>query len=124
MCGGRLEFVPCSRVGHLFRNRRPYGDAGKGDTMARNSVRLVKVWLDEYQKHFYDIRKDLSNVIVNVTDRITLRQQLRCKTFKWYLNEVYPELEIPNVRPGVQTFRRNQIEYHMLEEGKVSNYYL
>ncbi|XP_057293760.1 polypeptide N-acetylgalactosaminyltransferase 11-like isoform X3 [Hydractinia symbiolongicarpus] len=121
MCGGRLEFVPCSRVGHLFRNRRPYGDAGKGDTMARNSVRLVKVWLDEYQKYFYDIRKDLSNVIVNVTERITLRQQLRCKTFKWYLNEVYPELEIPNVRPGVQTFRRNQIEYHMLKEGKIQN---
>lgn len=46
MCGGELEIVPCSRVGHIFRKRRPYGSPQ--DTMAKNSVRTARVWLDQY----------------------------------------------------------------------------
>ena len=47
-CGGRLEIVPCSRVGHIFRNRRPYGSPSGEDTMTKNSMRVAKVWMDEY----------------------------------------------------------------------------
>ncbi|KFP83732.1 GLT11 acetylgalactosaminyltransferase, partial [Horornis vulcanius] len=44
MCGGRLLIIPCSRVGHIFRKRRPYGSPGGQDTMAHNSLRLAHVW--------------------------------------------------------------------------------
>lgn len=46
MCGGRLEIIPCSRVGHIFRKRRPYGLGV--DSLGRNAARAANVWLDEY----------------------------------------------------------------------------
>lgn len=49
MCGGKLFIIPCSRVGHIFRKRRPYGSPEGRDTMTHNSLRLAHVWLDEYK---------------------------------------------------------------------------
>lgn len=46
MCGGRLEIIPCSRVGHIFRQRRPYGFGI--DSMGQNAARTANIWLDEY----------------------------------------------------------------------------
>lgn len=49
MCGGELKLIPCSRVGHIFRHRRPYGDPHGQDTMTYNSLRVAHVWMDEYK---------------------------------------------------------------------------
>ncbi len=46
-----MDILPCSRVGHIFRKRRPYGniESHQGtDTLSWNSLRVAKVWMDEY----------------------------------------------------------------------------
>lgn len=49
VCGGKVKIAPCSRVGHVFRMRRPYSGKPGIDTNAYNSLRTSKVWLDEWE---------------------------------------------------------------------------
>jgi len=95
MCGGTLEIVPCSHVGHIFRKRSPYKWRSGVNVLRRNSIRLAEVWLDDYKKYYYDrIGHDLGD-FGDITSRVKLRNDLKCKSFQWYLDEIYPELFIP-----------------------------
>lgn len=49
MCGGQIEIAVCSRVGHIFRKTRPYSAPNGEDTMTKNTLRMVKVWLGDSQ---------------------------------------------------------------------------
>ncbi|NWH42260.1 GALT5 acetylgalactosaminyltransferase, partial [Chloropsis hardwickii] len=97
MCGGEIEIVPCSRVGHIFRNDNPYSfPKDRVRTVERNLARVAEVWLDEYKELFYGHAYHLHLNAVDVGDlsqQIRLREKLRCKSFRWYLENVYPDLE-------------------------------
>jgi polypeptide N-acetylgalactosaminyltransferase len=100
MCGGSIEFIPCSHVGHIFRAGHPYnmtGPGGNKDVHGTNSKRLAEVWMDEYKRLYYLHRQDLRNKNVgNLTERHNLRKKLKCKSFKWYLDNVIPYKFIPD----------------------------
>lgn len=43
-CGGKMEFHPCSHVGHIFRSSHPYHvPEGFSESFFRNSKRLAEV---------------------------------------------------------------------------------
>lgn len=54
MCGGTLEIVPCSHVGHIFRKRSPYKWRTGVNVVKKNSIRLAEVWMDEYKNYYYE----------------------------------------------------------------------
>ena len=109
MCGGSVEIVPCSRVGHIFRSFSPYKWRTDLNIPEYNYKRVAEVWMDEYKHIYYDRlgstgAAELENIgtFGDVTQRKQLRDQLNCKSFRWYLENQVPNLsQNPIIASGI-----------------------
>lgn len=53
--------------------------------------------MDDYKQHYYAKRPDIAKRDYgDISDRVALRNKLHCKSFRWYLENVYKELPQPN----------------------------
>ncbi|CAH7156335.1 inactive polypeptide N-acetylgalactosaminyltransferase-like protein 5 [Phodopus roborovskii] len=107
MCGGQLFIIPCSRVGHISKIQN-FNNAALKKALSWNLLRVVHTWLDEYKDNFFLQRPSLKYVSYgNITERVELRKRLGCKSFQWYLDNIFPELE-----PFIRTDEKEWNHFH------------
>ncbi|XP_043344462.1 polypeptide N-acetylgalactosaminyltransferase 9 [Cervus canadensis] len=119
-CGGSMEVLPCSRVAHIERTKKPYNN--DIDYYAkRNALRAAEVWMDGFKSHVYMAWNiPMTNPGVDfgdVSERLALRQRLKCRSFKWYLDNVYPEMRTYNDTLTYGEVRNSKASGYCLDQG-------
>ncbi|KAH8360787.1 hypothetical protein KR084_002287 [Drosophila pseudotakahashii] len=115
LCGGQILEVPCSRVGHLYRDGKfqiRYTDKEKtkeSRMISRNYRRVAEVWLDEFKDKVFANMPHLTVIPVgNLAEQRELKKRLHCKPFSWFLHNLaadflnlYPILDPAEYASGV-----------------------
>ncbi|XP_063536219.1 N-acetylgalactosaminyltransferase 7 isoform X3 [Cydia strobilella] len=113
-CGGSIEWVPCSRVGHVYRAFMPYSFGNlaknrKGSLITINYKRVIETWFDEEHKEYFYTREPMARFLDmgDISEQVALKEKLKCKDFKWFMENVaydvydkFPKLP-KNVRWGM-----------------------
>lgn len=112
-CGGSIEWVPCSRVGHVYRGFMPYNfgklaQKKKGPLITINYKRVIETWFDDKYKEFFYTREPLARFLDmgDISEQLALKERLKCKSFDWFMQNIasdvferFPELP-PNLHWG------------------------
>ncbi|XP_024119818.2 polypeptide N-acetylgalactosaminyltransferase 14 [Oryzias melastigma] len=96
-----------------------FGDLTVWLYVRRNTRRTAEVWMDDFRLFYYSARPAArGKSFGDVRGRVELRKKLKCKSFRWYLDNVYPELKVPDdsdSRSGAIRQRQNCLESRRLE---------
>nr|XP_009674699.1 PREDICTED: polypeptide N-acetylgalactosaminyltransferase 15 isoform X1 [Struthio camelus australis] len=102
LCGGSVEIIPCSRVGHVYRNHFPHAFSYE-EAIVRNKIRIAETWLGSFKENFYN-HNTVAFLISKAekpdcSERLQLQNRLGCRNFHWFISNVYPELSQPEDPP-------------------------
>lgn len=94
MCGGTVEILSCSHVGIIKKNKRSATKKSNSISVIRDLRRVAEVWLDGYKRFFYANRPAARMTSHgSMAERRKMRGQMKCQSFKWYLDNVLPQLK-------------------------------
>merc|ERR1719282_441836 len=88
-CGGRIEIVPCSRIGHVFRTSetRPYNV--EINQVVRNYARLSRIWTQSHLDFFYKVKPEAREFKFDDMEELHEKhRKLKCRSMGWYLANV------------------------------------
>ncbi|EDV46600.1 N-acetylgalactosaminyltransferase 7 [Drosophila erecta] len=94
-CGGSIEWVPCSRVGHVYRGFMPYNfgklaSKKKGPLITINYKRVIETWFDDTHKEYFYTREPLARYLDmgDISEQLALKKRLNCKSFQWFMDHI------------------------------------
>lgn len=94
-CGGSIEWVPCSHVGHVYRGFMPYNfgklaQKKKGPLITINYKRVIETWFDDTHKEYFYTREPLARFLDmgDISEQLALKKRLNCKSFQWYMDNI------------------------------------
>jgi polypeptide N-acetylgalactosaminyltransferase len=93
LCGGIVQMIPCSKIGHLYRGahwQKIYPDA---KYIWKNILRFILVWMEgEEQKLALEVlQKGSLSKKVNpgdLRDRYRIKADNKCKPYQYYIDQL------------------------------------
>lgn len=102
LCGGSVEILPCSRVGHIYGSQEVLSPLDQ-KAGVQSKVRIAEAWLGPFKDTFYRHSPEALSLRKterpDCTTRLKLQRRLGCRTFHWFLANVHPELFPSERRP-------------------------
>ncbi|NP_001193376.1 polypeptide N-acetylgalactosaminyltransferase 15 precursor [Sus scrofa] len=102
LCGGSVEILPCSRVGHIYGPQDAHSPLEQ-EAALQSKVRIAETWLGAFKETFYRHNPEALSLSKagkpDCTERQQLQRRLGCRTFHWFLANIYPELYPSERRP-------------------------
>ncbi|CAK0881888.1 unnamed protein product, partial [Prorocentrum cordatum] len=91
-CGGSIELIKCSRVGHLWGGMGASCGWPGSSPGTVNKWRAIEAWMDpvhqDIMRHYLPYPEEGTGDISNLLD---IRDKLKCKDFDYFLDKAYPE---------------------------------
>eukprot|EP00041_Stephanoeca_diplocostata_P010417 m.165830 g.165830 ORF g.165830 m.165830 type:complete len:263 (+) comp18140_c0_seq10:1189-1977(+) len=108
-CGGSVQCAPCSRVFIVFYKAHTNGQK-HGYSTNQNVLHTAELWMDDYAdvvratlgpRALTAVGRDsaMARTLAASRTRVAqLQSRLQCKSFQWFLDNIYPENEITSLQ--------------------------
>eukprot|EP00041_Stephanoeca_diplocostata_P010420 m.165921 g.165921 ORF g.165921 m.165921 type:complete len:339 (+) comp18140_c0_seq19:1400-2416(+) len=109
LCGGSVQCAPCSRVFIVFYKAHTNGQK-HGYSTNQNVLHTAELWMDDYAdvvratlgpRALTAVGRDsaMARTLAASRTRVAqLQSRLQCKSFQWFLDNIYPENEITSLQ--------------------------